>query len=258
VHRSIWIIAGMASGLALAFGANLSGAAGPEIPPPMERVELLADTLRPYALGHGFILEPSRPEHLELADHSTLVLDRDTPAGNYRLSDGRTIEIRRPSDAPPQVTAIDRPVRVLPFALHTSRGAGLIVQALGDTAVLPDSTMIRGFLQRPVCWLGGEYEVWKRVDVRHGDISEAWCANGHVPMPDTLQGLARITWLTFETPWVQAARTLLARGERIGGRISEYGEIRDGLRRQPLGSVIGSVVVDLASGRVVQRRGRIR
>jgi hypothetical protein len=217
-----------------------------------EFVELRSDTLRAYSLGLATRLSrSSMPQRYELADDSALVLDESTPAGVYPLPDGGRIEVRRPEGMPLQVTFSSRPVRVLPFRFQVSRFAGLFVQPVGDTALRSPQGVLAEFMAAKRRWLGAEYRVWESSGTRAVEISKDWCANGHVPLPDTTPGLVRILWLSTDSR--------LAGNDRM---------LRDAARRtpdpsrgsvpRPPGQVVGSVLVDLASGRVVQRQGQVR
>lgn len=266
VRRSVpaWLVLALAA-LAGMFRGSAVRSDDAVVARSAEWVTLRSDTLQLYSIGRGHIFEPDSRRYaaLELANGSKLAMDRQTPEGRYELSDGTSVELRRPAGAPPQVRYFTRPVRVLPFVLRTSRRAGLVVQAIGDTAWRADSTIFREYLESPLRWLGGEYEAWKHTGERRSEISPDWCTNGHVPMPDTTNGLARIVWLTFDTEAGEASPALRAAARRLAlldsgavltASIPDLPTKAEALR----GQVVASVIVDLASGRVLQRRGRVQ
>ena len=224
-----------------------------------EYIKLEADLLRPGG-GVSARAPLASPGHYRRADGSALVLGRHTPAGFYLLEDGRTIEVAVWPGHQRYSMRVRQP-RGLGFCTVTRRRAGLLVDISGDSRVRSEASALGEYFHMNRGWLGGVHPPSTASGPWAAEIHRDWYPSGFVQLPDRWRGQARITWIAFdrdERPLaiVSAERRIVQSpdGTELGASPPEPG----GPKQTRNARVLGSALVDLWTGRVVERSGDIR
>jgi hypothetical protein len=231
-------------------------------PVPDEYIVLEADSLRPDEVVVFRQLEPTQVsrERYALANGTSLRPGRHTRAGSYLLEDGQLLQVYAPNGEPRQFALQARPARGLWFRTVTARCAGVFVDVISDSSGRAEDELLRDYFHRSRPWLGG-LRIPQDVPAHWvAEIYKDWFPHGFLKLPDRRQGLARITWIAFDAvdrpgAIVIAERRIVAGADGEGPLSPSPGP--PGPKETRNARVLGRVLVDLASGRVVQREGAI-
>jgi hypothetical protein len=229
-----------------------------------EHIVLEADSLRPDEVltMHSLELAQAAPDGYALENGRTLRLGRHTHAGAYVLQDGRVLRVYGSSLWPREFALQEFPGRGLWFGTVSARCVGVSVEISGDPSRQTEQALLADYFKlqnRP--WLGGRRVPEDAPSHWVVKIGNSWFQRGFLQLPERRQGLARITWIAFDA--VERPGAIVLAEQRIAtGVVDSLAEARPpaeiGPRQTRNARVLGSVVVDLDSGRVVERSGAIR